>query len=87
MDAGDGRAELPGHLPAERVALVDLLDRLLAGGIVITGDIILSVADVDLVTISLRALLASVSALEPELPRQTEPAKPPTGGSGESDEW
>jgi hypothetical protein len=51
-------------VPAERVALVDLLDRVLAGGVVVTGEITLSVADVDLVTISLRALLASVSALE-----------------------
>lgn len=49
--------------PAERIALVDLLDRVLAEGVVITGDIVLSVADVDLVTISLRALLASTSAL------------------------
>lgn len=51
------------RVPAERVALVDLLDRLLAGGVVVTGDITLSIADVDLVTISLRALIASVSAL------------------------
>jgi hypothetical protein len=52
-----------GQLPGERLALVDLLDRLLAGGVVITGDITLSVADVDLVVISLRALLTSVGAL------------------------
>jgi hypothetical protein len=52
---------------AERASLVDLLDRLLAGGVVITGEITLSIADVDLVVISLRALLTSVSALvEPE---------------------
>ena len=44
-------------------ALVDLLDRVLAGGVVITGEITLSVADVDLVVISLRALLTSVGAL------------------------
>jgi hypothetical protein len=49
--------------PAERVSLVDLLDRVLAGGVVITGEITLTVADVDLVVISLRALLTSVSAL------------------------
>jgi hypothetical protein len=50
-------------LPGERLALVDLLDRVLAGGVVITGELTLSVADVDLVVISLRALLTSVSAL------------------------
>jgi hypothetical protein len=50
-------------LKQERVALVDLLDRVLAGGVVITGDVTLSIADVDLVTISLRALVSSVSSL------------------------
>ena len=46
------------YSPGERLALVDLLDRVLAGGVVITGEITLSVADVDLVVISLRALLS-----------------------------
>jgi hypothetical protein len=46
------------------VALVDLVDRLLAGGVVIGGDITLSIADVDLVYVSLRALITSVGALE-----------------------
>ncbi|MFC6087088.1 gas vesicle protein [Sphaerisporangium aureirubrum] len=54
-----------GRLPPERVALVDLLDRLLAGGVVITGDLVLSIADIDLVRISLRALLMSVRSEEP----------------------
>jgi hypothetical protein len=44
----------------DRLALVDLLDRLLAGGVVLTGDLVLSVAEVDLVHISLRALITSV---------------------------
>jgi hypothetical protein len=43
------------------VALVDLVDRLLAGGVVLGGDLTLSIADVDLVHVSLRALIASVS--------------------------
>jgi hypothetical protein len=47
-----------------RIALVDLLDRVLAGGVVIHGEVTLSIADVDLVHISLRALLTSISALE-----------------------
>ncbi len=49
--------------PAERVSLIDLLDRVLAGGVVVTGEITLSIAEVDLVVISLRALLTSVGAL------------------------
>jgi Gas vesicle protein len=40
------------------VALVDLLDRLLSGGVVLSGDITLSLADVDLVHLSLRLLIA-----------------------------
>ena len=47
----------------QRIALVDLLDRLLAGGVVISGEVTLSIAEVDLVTVSLRALVTSVSAL------------------------
>jgi hypothetical protein len=86
MGAVHGRAEPPGNLPAERLALVDLLDRVLAGGVVITGDITLSVADVDLVTISLRALLASVSSLAPQLPGQRGPDEPPRGGMGVNDD-
>lgn len=42
------------------VTLVDLLDRLLDKGVVIGGDVVLSVAGVDLVYLSLRALIASV---------------------------
>ncbi|HET6357387.1 gas vesicle protein [Streptomyces sp.] len=42
------------------MALVDLLDRVLAGGVVIAGEITLSIADIDLVRISLRALVASI---------------------------
>jgi hypothetical protein len=60
------RRDLPENFPAQRVALVDLLDRVLAEGVVITGEITLSIADVDLVTVSLRALLASVGTLEAE---------------------
>jgi Gas vesicle protein len=46
------------------VALVDLVDRLLGGGVVIVGDITLAVADVDLVYLGLRALLTSVATAE-----------------------
>ena len=46
------------------LALVDLVDRLLGGGVVIAGDITLSVADVDLVYVGLRALVTSVATAE-----------------------
>jgi Gas vesicle protein len=55
--------ELSPAIGDQRVALVDLLDRVLAGGVVIAGEVTLSIAEVDLVTVSLRALVTSVSAL------------------------
>jgi len=66
------RAERPA-IRTERIALVDLLDRVLAGGVVVSGEVTLSIADVDLVTVSLRALVTSVSTLarsgaDPEVP-------------------
>ncbi len=49
------------HDPIGRdVALIDLLDRLLAGGVVLGGDIVLAAADIDLVRVDLRALISSV---------------------------
>lgn len=47
-------------LAGTQVALIDLLDRLLSGGVVITGDVVLSIADIDLVRISLRAVVIAI---------------------------
>ncbi|MBO0829406.1 MAG: gas vesicle protein [Streptosporangiales bacterium] len=46
--------------PQREIALVDLLDRLLGTGVVLAGDITISLAGVDLVLIKLRALIMSV---------------------------
>lgn len=48
----------------EQVTLIELVDRVLNKGVVVTGDITLSVADVDLVYVGLRLLLASASTFE-----------------------
>jgi hypothetical protein len=53
-------------LGAEEVTLLDLLDRVIDHGVVLAGDVTLSVADVDLIYIGLRALVAPVERL-PEL--------------------
>jgi len=45
---------------ARRATLLDLLDRLLAGGVVIHGHITLAAADIDLVQLDLGILLAAV---------------------------
>ena len=46
------------------VTLLELVDRVLNKGVVLSGDITLSVADVDLVYVGLRVLLSSVATLE-----------------------
>ena len=48
----------------QEVALIDLVDRLLGGGVVIAGDITLAVADVDLVYVQLRALVSAVATAQ-----------------------
>ena len=48
---------------SRQVTLVELVDRLLGKGVVIAGDITLSVADIDLVYVELRALVSSVDSL------------------------
>ena len=56
----DSREGRPAAL--QQVALVDLLDRLLGTGVVLSGDIVISMSGVDLVQVSLRALITSVRA-------------------------
>ena len=46
------------------VTLLELVDRVLNKGVVLSGDITLSVAGVDLVYVGLRLLLSSVATLE-----------------------
>jgi gas vesicle structural protein len=48
----------------KEVTLLDLLDRILYKGVIIYGDVTLSVANVDLVYLSLRVLLTSVERYE-----------------------
>jgi hypothetical protein len=47
-----------------QVTLLDLVDRILEKGAVIRGQLVLAVADVDLVKLDLSLLLASVETLE-----------------------
>lgn len=50
---------------AEReVTLLELLDRALDKGVILQGDITLSVADVDLIYVGLKVLLSSVETAE-----------------------
>jgi Gas vesicle protein len=48
---------------AREVALVEVLDRALGAGVVVTGDLTLSLADIDLVYLNLRLLIGSVGTI------------------------
>jgi hypothetical protein len=48
----------------ERVTLLEILDRVLTKGVVISGDIVISVANVDLIYLGLKVLLSSVETME-----------------------
>ena len=54
-----GRGALPGR-PTEPTNLADILERVLDKGIVIAGDIQINLLDIELLTIKLRLLVASV---------------------------
>lgn len=48
--------------PQPQISLVDLLDRLLGSGVVLAGDVVISLAGVDLVQVKLHAMISSVRA-------------------------
>jgi hypothetical protein len=57
--AGRGSGGLPGR-PENTANLADILERVLDKGIVIAGDIQINLLDIELLTIKLRLLVASV---------------------------
>jgi len=57
--ARGGSAGLPGR-PETQANLADILERVLDKGIVIAGDIQINLLDIELLTIKLRLLIASV---------------------------
>lgn len=62
----------------DRVRLVELVDRVLDRGVVLRGDVTISVAGIDLVYLELRLLLAGVEAL-------SQRALPPSDRAGIGD--
>jgi hypothetical protein len=48
----------------KEVTLVEALDRVLHKGAVVAGDIVISIADIDLVYIGLRVLVSSIETME-----------------------
>jgi hypothetical protein len=62
VSAGAVESRDRGPQSLQQVSLVDLLDRLLGSGVVLSGDIVISLSGVDLVQVSVRALITSVRA-------------------------
>jgi len=48
----------------KEVTLLDLLDRILDKGVILFGDVTISVADVDLIYLGLKVLLTSIEKAE-----------------------
>jgi len=57
-----GRPASPAHRDST-VTLLELLDRVIEKGVVLGGDLTLSVADIDLLYLGIRLLLCSVDRL------------------------
>ncbi len=49
---------------SKNATLLEILDRVLDKGVVISGDIVISVADVDLIYVGLKVMLSSVERME-----------------------
>jgi hypothetical protein len=56
-------AEGPAILEAADASLLDVIDHVLGKGLVVTGDLVLGVANVDLVYVRLTALLCAADRL------------------------
>ncbi len=72
MSTSTSAARPSGHVrrsarPDRDVTLLELLDRLLQGGVVIQGDITLAAADIDLVDVSLRLVIGAVDRVGRDL--------------------
>ncbi len=49
---------------SDNVTILEVLDRILDKGVVISGDIVISCADIDLIYLGLKVLLSSVETME-----------------------
>ncbi|PPD15084.1 MAG: gas vesicle protein [Methylobacterium sp.] len=53
--------------PEDAETLVDLLDRVLDIGVIIEGELVLAVADIDLVQVGLKLFVSSVATRQPAM--------------------
>jgi len=59
------RAEMATLVPSQETSLTDVIDNLLNRGVVLNADLILALADVDLVYVRLSALLCAADRIFP----------------------
>jgi hypothetical protein len=67
--------------PSQSISLCEALDRVLHKGVALRGDIVLSVADVDLVYLGLQLLLCSTDTARRAGLVLPGPMKPPAGAA------
>ena len=60
-------------LESNELTLLDTIDHVLNRGLVISGDIVISVADIDLIYLGLNVVLGSVETISRALGRRVEP--------------
>lgn len=65
-DSSVTRASLAGLLESPDQSLIDVVDSLLDKGVVLDGEIVLGLADVDLVYLRLSALLVAADRVLPQ---------------------
>ncbi len=58
-------------------SLIDLLDRLVETGVVATGDVLLGLADVDLIRVNLQLVLGAIDTLQADSPPAGDPPHAP----------
>ena len=46
------------------ITILELLDRVLNKGVILTGDIVISIADIDLIYLGVKLMLSSVETME-----------------------
>ncbi len=51
-------------LRSKEVNLLEILDRVLDKGVVVSGDIVISLADIDLIYVGLNVLVSSIETIE-----------------------
>lgn len=49
---------------SKNITILELLDRVLNKGVILTGDIVISVADIDLIYLGVKLMLSSVETME-----------------------